>query len=86
MAIYRKGLLNKHLKALDAYYAELRKALEGHAPDTLLARGFNETKESFAEEYAAVHIPDLMRLVGHFKVEVDALKELKTQASKPSKF
>lgn len=83
MAIYSKRIIEKRLKELDDYYLKLREALEGQTPGDLCVGRYGSTKEELMEDYVSVNFDDVLLRVEHFRVEVTAIKALKTKAAKP---
>ena len=83
MPIFKKSHLEEPLEALDRYYQGLRQMLEGVSPSKNLAPiyGF-EDRDYFTDQYTDIDLSRLNRAIGHFKVEVESLKGIKSQAFK----
>ncbi len=77
MPIYRKTTIQPFLEELDEFYQRLRKTLEGSAPSADLAPEYQAGHEEFEKQFVHIQPLDLDRGVGHFRVAVDAIKELR---------
>lgn len=84
MTIFRKKDVEKRLKDLEDYYLELREALQGKEPNSILFSGYSSTEEAFKNDFVNVNFEDVLLKVEHFKVEVAAIKTLKTKIPKPN--
>lgn len=83
MAIYSKRIIEKRLQELDDYYLKLRESLEGQTPGDFWVGRYGSNKEELMEDYVSVNFDDVLLRVEHFRVEVTAIKALKTKAAKP---
>ena len=83
MAIYSKRIIETRLQELDDYYLKLREALKGQIPSDLWVGRYGSNKEELMEDYVSVNFDDVLLRVEHFRVEVTAIKALKTKAAKP---
>jgi len=86
MAIYRKSVVNKRLNSLEAFYLELRKALEGKEPDTLGSKAYGyEKKEDFARDCTSINYNEVLVQLEHFKAEITGIKLMKNDAISPKR-
>lgn len=84
MSMLRKSHLVETIASLDSFYRELQTILTGDPANASAAHRFGfEDGEKFAEQYVSVDLQRLTKVVSHFKVEIDALKQLKSRALPP---
>lgn len=72
-----------HLDELEAFYARLRTAVEGVPGLAGVAEQYHADADQFAREFIDIDLAQVEKAILHFKVEVDALKQLKKIAAKP---
>ena len=61
MAIYRKDHLEPYFKELETYYWNVRRALEGDAPDPSNAHFYHANPDSFSHDYRDVDMDRVER-------------------------
>jgi len=83
VAIYRKDHVDPYLRELERFYRELRNAVEGDPPNPDLAHLYHANPEQFEREYTSIDLDRVITRIEHFKVAVEALKQLKKKAAKP---
>lgn len=83
MTIFRKEHIAPHLADLETFYARLLSAVQGVPGLPSMAEQYHANTEQFATEFVDIDLVKIEKAIGHFKVEVDALKHLKRLASVP---
>lgn len=83
MTIFRKAHVAPHLAELETFYERLRKAVEGVPGLAGVAEQYHADPDQFSREFVDIDLVQVEKAILHFKVEVDALKQLKKIAAKP---
>ncbi|HRD34064.1 MAG TPA: hypothetical protein PLR02_07390 [Rhodocyclaceae bacterium] len=83
MTIFRKEHVAPHLTELETFYARLQQAVRGVPGSPGVAEQYHASTDQFATDYVDIDLVQVEKAIGHFKVEVDALKHLKGLAQKP---
>lgn len=83
MAIFRKAHLDADRRGLTRYYHELMAALDGTQPQAGQAAQYHQNSEDFLRDFTDVDLDELLKAIGRFKVEVEALKRIAKKQQKP---
>lgn len=81
MAVLHKSTVAAKAKQLDDYYGQLKQILEGRPVDRDIARCC-VTRPEQADSIVDINIDKLLDAVAHFKVAVDSLRRLNSEAIK----
>lgn len=77
MPILYKTAVKPYLQELDEYYGKLRALVEGAVPSPDHAAHYGQAPDDFARDCTHIDLDQLNRAIGHFKVSVESLKDLK---------
>lgn len=83
MAVLSKRLIDQKTAELEQYYADLKKLLSGKTVDIRMGRHYVPRRE-LVNELRDIDIDKILTAIGHFRVALDALARLKSQALKPT--
>lgn len=84
MAVISKHLIDQKMSELDEHYNVLKQVLAG---STIREKdgAHYVSEQKMVNNLREINIDKLLTAVGHYRVALDALQRLKTQAIKPSK-
>lgn len=77
MPIYRKTTVQTYVNELETYYKKLYDSLTASQPSSNIAEQFHANPEQFHRDFVEIDLLEVDRLIKHFKVAVESMRDLK---------